>query len=126
MRRVLDASAVLVYLHQESGWEVVQSSIELAFISAVNWSEVAQKTVQKGLNAEVVRALLAGVGLEIVPFLAAQAETAAQLWEETHRHGLSLADRACLALAIDRQAVVLTADRAWMDLALRIEIQSLR
>lgn len=125
MTRVLDASAVLAYLHQEPGWEVVQSIIDTACIGSVNWSEVAQKTVRKGLKVEVARTLLAAVGLAIVPFTAVQAEIAAHLWDATHQRGLSLADRACLALAIDRQAPVLTADRIWSELSLGIEIQSL-
>jgi PIN domain nuclease of toxin-antitoxin system len=97
-----------------------------AYIGAVNWSEVAQKAVRKGLDIETARALLAEVGLNIVPFSAKQAETAARLWEKTRRHGLSLADRACLALALDRDLPVLTADRAWADLGLEVEIQLVR
>ncbi len=124
--RVLDASAVLAYLHREPGWDVVQSCIGAACMGTVNWSEVAQKTVRKGLNVEVVRGLLMEVGLSIEPFSATQAEIAARLWERTRSYGLSLADRACLALAIERQAAVLTADRAWADLALGVDIHLLR
>jgi PIN domain nuclease of toxin-antitoxin system len=126
MSQVLDASAVLAYLHQEDGWEAVRSGIGEACIGAVNWSEVAQKTVQQGLDIELARDLLTEVGLTIVPFSAGQAENTAELWEKTRQHGLSLADRACLALAIEKEAVVLTADRAWADLELGIEIQALR
>lgn len=126
MSLVLDASAVLAYLHQESGWEQVRTVIGEACIGAVNWSEVAQKTVQKGLDVGTARALLTEVGLTIAPFSTEQAEMAARLWEETRRSGLSLADRACLALAMERKAPVLTADRIWADLGLDIEIQLLR
>lgn len=126
MSQVLDASAVLAYLHQEPGWEVVRAVIGEACICAVNWSEVAQKTVQKGLNAEAARDLLAEVGLDILPFTASQAETAAYLWEKSRNFGLSLADRACLALAIERQTPVLTADRTWAGLELGIEVRLLR
>jgi PIN domain nuclease of toxin-antitoxin system len=124
--RVLDASAVLAYLHQEPGWDVVQSCIGTACMGTVNWSEVAQKAVRKGLNVEVVRGLLVAMGLRIEPFSTVQAEITARLWERTHQYGLSLADRACLALAIERQATVLTADRAWADLALGVDIHLLR
>lgn len=126
MSQVLDASAVLAYLHQEDGWEAVRAAIGEACIGAVNWSEVAQKTVRRGLDIELARALLTEVGLTIVPFSAGQAETAARLWETTRQHGLSLADRACLALAMEKEAAVLTADRAWADLGLKIDIQALR
>jgi PIN domain nuclease of toxin-antitoxin system len=47
-------------------------------------------------------------------------------WEKTRGLGLSLADRACLALAIERGAAVLTADRTWAELDLGIEIRLVR
>jgi ribonuclease VapC len=126
MSPVLDASAVLAYLHREHGWEVVQGVIEGSAISAVNWSEVAQKTLQKGLSVATARGLLEQIGLQVVPFVTAQAETAAALWERGRPLGLSLADRACLALAVERQTPVLTADRAWADLDLGVEIRLVR
>jgi PIN domain nuclease of toxin-antitoxin system len=120
MSLVLDASALLAYLRQETGWEAVHSVIGDSCISAVNWSEVAQKAEQKGLSVAKVGTLLTELGLGIIPFSSEHAEAAAHLWEKTRRHGLSLADRACLALAIEQQSPVLTADRAWGRLDLDI------
>jgi ribonuclease VapC len=62
----------------------------------------------------------------MAPFSPAQAETAAAPWERGRPLGLSLADRTCLAPAIERQAPLLTADRAWADLDLRMEIRLVR
>ncbi len=126
MSPVLDASAVLAYLHQEPGWDAVRKVIGEASIGAVNWSEVAQKSIQQNLNPGTARILLEEVGLTVVPFSASQAELAAQLWTSTHTLGLSLADRACLALAAERSAPVLTADRRWAELGLNVNIQLLR
>ncbi len=126
MNPVLDASALLAYLHQEPGWEEIQTVIGESCIGAVNWCEVAQKAKRKGLAVEKVRSLLDDIGLVIAPFSAEQAELAAHLWEKTRQHGLSLADRACLALAMERQAPVLTADRTWAELGLAVEIRLLR
>ena len=126
MSSVLDASAVLAYLHREPGWEVVQPRLEGASLCAVNWSEVAQKTTQKGLDAGRVREFLLELGLEIAPFSTDHAEITAKLWQQTQQLGLSLADRACLALAIERQTAVLTADRAWADLKLEVAVELLR
>jgi ribonuclease VapC len=39
---------------------------------------------------------------------------------------LSLGDRACLTLAIERNLSVLTADRAWAGLGLPIDIHLIR
>jgi len=123
---ILDASALLAYLHKETGWEAVQGVIADAAIGAVNWSEVAQKITQKGMDVETVRGLLEELGLTIAAFSVEQAECAAQLWEQGKRYGLSLADRACLACAIQRQTAVMTADRVWAELALDIEVQLIR
>ena len=111
---------------RKPGWAEVRAVIGESCIGAVNWSEVAQKTRQKGLNVEATRNLLVDVGLNIVPFSASQAEMAAQLWETTRHRGLSLADRACLALAMERKAPVLTADRTWTELGIDVEIRLLR
>jgi len=50
---ILDASALLAYLHRETGWEVVQPVIADAYISTVNWSEVAQKITRKGMDIDI-------------------------------------------------------------------------
>jgi ribonuclease VapC len=53
-------------------------------------------------------------------------ELAAQLWSQTKAFGLSLGDRACLALAIDQKAIALTADRVWANLQIGVDIQVIR
>jgi PIN domain nuclease of toxin-antitoxin system len=122
----IDASALLAYLHQEPGWDLVQSALAGGCIGAVNWSEVALKANRKGLDVPRIRGLLQDMELSIVPFTPEQAETAAALWPATKAQGLSLADRACLALALDRKLPVLTADRVWSDLGLDIDIRLIR
>ncbi len=122
----LDASALLAYLHQEPGWKKVQAVLADTCISAVNWSEVAQKISQKGMDVGAVRGLLEELGLSIEPFSIEQAECAALLWEKGREYGLSLADRACLALAVQREIAVITADRVWPELGLTVDIQLIR
>ena len=126
MTVILDASALLAYLHHEKGWEIVRTTMAESAISAVNWSEVAQKIERKGLAVDKARGFLDELGLAIASFSADQAEQAARLWEKTHQKGLSLADRACLALAMERNVPVLTADRAWGELDLPVEIRLVR
>ena len=65
-------------------------------------------------------------GLALEPFSAAQAEIAGQLEERTRQFGLSLGDRACLALGSDRGETVYTADRAWLQLALGVDVETIR
>lgn len=86
-----------------------------AAASSVNWSEVAQKSLVRGVDVEGLREDLEALGLTILPFDADDAESAAALWENTKGHGFSLADRACLALADKLSAQALTTDRVWKE-----------
>ncbi len=66
------------------------------------------------------------LGVVFEPFTADHAETAALLRARTRERGLSLADRACLALALDRGLKVVTADRAWAELGLEVKVELIR
>jgi PIN domain nuclease of toxin-antitoxin system len=46
--------------------------------------------------------------------------------EKTRSGGLSLADKACLALGRATGLAVLTADKVWMELGLGLEIRLIR
>lgn len=121
---VLDASALLAYLHNEPGGDSV--TLAAAIISSVNWSEVVQKAIAGGVKTQGMRQDLESLGLVIADFSADEAELAAELWERTRGAGLSLGDRACLALGISKKLRVLTADRSWQDLDLGVEVRLLR
>jgi ribonuclease VapC len=123
---VLDASALLALLHAEPGAEAVEQAVDRAAISTVNWSEVCQRSLARNVDTNGLRAEVEAVGVEIVPFTAADAERAADLWFPTRRLGLSLGDRACLALASRLDRPALTADRSWIELDLGVEIQAIR
>lgn len=123
---VLDASAILAYVHNETGSEVVGSAIDGGLVSTVNWSEVLQKAIQLDIDTIGMRDDFASIGLQFVAFDIAQAEIAGAIWSQTRHYGLSLADRACLALAMHQQVAVLTTDRAWDHLDLDVDIQMLR
>jgi PIN domain nuclease of toxin-antitoxin system len=124
MSVVLDASALLAMLQREAGGTDVADVLTESFISTVNWTEVVQKSLQNGMNMSGVRTDLEEVGLQIVVFNADDAEVAAHLWQTGS--GLSLADRACLALGIKLGAPVLTADRYWTTVETGAEVQVIR
>lgn len=126
MSAVLDASALLAYLHEEPGGEQVSGELEGARISTVNWSEVLQKSLHRDVDISGMAQGFADIGLHFEPFSPEQAEIAARLWLNTRRQTLSLADRACLALAQDKGLPILTADRAWSELNLAIELRVIR
>ena len=112
MNVVLDASAILAFLQQEPGSEVVETSMEGGSVcGAANWSEVAQKVRAAGRDWNLVRALLVSYEVRVEPVSADDAEWAAGRWRAGE--GLSLADRLCLALAERVNVDVLTADTTW-------------
>jgi PIN domain nuclease of toxin-antitoxin system len=123
---VLDASALLAVLHEEPGGETVEAVLESAAISTVNWSEVVQKALDRNVETTGLRQDFEALGLEIVPFSAGQAERTAQLRAQTRHLGLSLGDRACLALAAELALPAVTTDRVWSDIEIKVEIRLAR
>lgn len=126
---VLDASALLAWLQGEPGGEIVEPLLNVAVMSSVNWAEVLQKSIARGVEIEGMRADVEALGLQIKPFTTTDAELVAQLYQKTQPQGLSLGDRACLVLAQQLNLPALTTDRAWGDLDcgdLGIEIQLIR
>lgn len=95
---VIDASALLALLHLETGHEIVEQHLGQSVISSVNWSETLQKALAKGIETNGLKEDLEALGLKIVSFTTEDAELAAHLWLQTKSMGLSLGDRACLAL----------------------------
>jgi PIN domain nuclease of toxin-antitoxin system len=119
---VLDASALLAILNQEPRARPWEGSLPDADLSAVNLSEVVAKLADVGMNERELREGL-DLGMTVVPFDAAMAYEAGLLRPKTRALGLSLGDRACLALAIRTGLPVLTADRAWGRLQLGVDIR---
>ena len=123
---VLDSSVVLAWLQDELGAERVDEVLGESAISSVNWSEVLQKTLPYKPDTQATTAQFTALGVQIMPFDGAHAEQAALLYPHTQSAGLSLGDRACLALAQTLKCPVLTADRAWQNVALDLTIETLR
>lgn len=126
MSVVLDASALLAYLQDEPGGEQVRAVLAHAVMSTVNWTEVIGKAREQSVDTRGLQDDLASLGLALEPFSAVQAEIAGQLEERTGRYGLSLGDRACLALGNNRGETVYTADRAWRHLHVGVDVETIR
>lgn len=120
---ILDSSAVLCLLNGETGASRVAAALPRASISAVNLAEVVAKLAEAGGSKAQVSAVLDTLHLAVVPFDEDQASTCGRLRTETKAHGLSLGDRACLALVHRRGAVALTADRAWSALPSKLGVR---
>ncbi len=122
----LDASALLALLFDEPGGEAVAAQLAESCISAVNLSEVLARFARDGHDTAAVLARLSKTAMEIVSFGPADAAGAASLVTITRAGGLSLGDRACLALALARGIPAMTADRAWAKLDVGVSIQTIR
>jgi ribonuclease VapC len=123
---VFDASAVLALLFAEPGAEVAGRYLRDGIISAANLAEVLAKLVDQGLPLpEAIRAV-AMLGLEVAPLTEAQGQRSAEFRPASRVLGLSLGDRACLALAAERGLPALTADRAWARLDGTVEVVVIR
>ena len=123
---VLDSSALLCLLQGEPGAQRVAEALADALISAVNVAETVGKLREGGLSAAEVRDVLGSLPLDVRPFTDDQAYAAGELRLATRAFGLSLGDRACLALALEANALVLTTDRQWLKLDVGVRVEALR
>jgi len=123
---VLDASALLALLHQESGSEQVAAQIEQSVICAVNYAEIVSKLSEKGMSLSTIQELFTLLPLNIIDFDARLAFLAGELRIPTRSFGLSLGDRACLATGKILGLPVMTADKNWLKVSIGVEIWCIR
>jgi ribonuclease VapC len=129
---VLDASALLAYLGNEPGADVVADAIAGgATISTVNLGEALSTLAARGSDPADVASSLTDRGLldgaiTVEPFTTTDAIEVARLRPLTYSAGLSLADRACLALAHRVSTPALTANHAWTGLTVDVDVRMIR
>jgi ribonuclease VapC len=126
-RIVLDASAILVLLNNEAGSDKLTTELlSDAVCSTVNLAEVHTKLVSAGADPDEAWEDACSPIREAIPFTDEQAKLSGGLVTQTRALGLSLGDRACLALGISLEAPIYTADRSWMKLKLGVRIHAIR
>jgi ribonuclease VapC len=123
---VLDASAVIAVLNSEPGAEIVLGVLAGSVISAVNYSEILKKTIERNGSPERVSGIIRDLAVAIIPFDESHAAAAAALYPEAKPHGMSFADRACLSLGVLRRLTVMTAERKMALLTLPIKVKLIR
>ena len=123
---VLDASALLCLLNDEPGADQVAQVLTRSVIGAVNLGEVVSKLRDRGLTLDEVNEALGGLHLDVRSLSPAQAIIIGDLRPATRSLGLSLGDRACLALAIELSAEVYTTDAALVDADVGITLTNVR
>lgn len=120
---VLDASALLALLEDETGAAVVKAAIDGSIMSSVNWAEVVSFYARLGASPEQTEQNLGPLPIHIVDATRARAAAAGALLPVTAKAGLSLGDRFCLALAREHGLPALTADKAWGTVAQAVGVQ---
>lgn len=123
---VIDASAVMAVLRNETGADRVESYLADGVISAVNVAEVVSRLIDFGAAPDIALRALCGLRVSILPFDTATALEAGVLRQSTRVRGLSPGDRACIATARLLGTPVVTADRAWATLDLGVEVVLIR
>jgi len=123
---VLDASAMIAFFKDEVGSAAVLSAMPDAAMSSVNLVEVVTRLIDDGFALDDIRTAIAGTSVDTIGFDDELAFDAGALRERTRAHGLSLGDRACLALAQRLGVPALTADRQWAHLDIGVEVRLIR
>jgi ribonuclease VapC len=125
-RIVLDASALLTLLYKEPGWEQLIPELLSCACGAVNLAEVQSRLVAQGLHANEAWEYTLSLVHDRVAFTPEQAKVAGSLLLKTGALGLSLGDRACLALGWALHAPVYSAEKSWKQLKVGVRIHVIR
>lgn len=123
---VADSSAFIALVNKETGWETLEPYADEIAMSAVNICESISSLRDKSIPDVKVSALIATLVTEIIAFDESQASMAADLRKITKPYGLSLGDRACIALGMKRKLPIFTADKIWAELKLDADIRLIR
>ena len=123
---ILDSSAVLAVLLNESGSDNALQYFKDGRCCSVNVTEIVARLIDKGRTPDEAVGDFFDTGISVDGFGADLAALAGRLRAATKHKGLSLGDRACLALAIRERAIAVTADRDWATLDLGCKIELIR
>jgi PIN domain nuclease of toxin-antitoxin system len=123
---VLDASVVLAVVFEEPGAEAAAAYLDESVISAVNYTEVVTRMVQKGIPIDEIGTYLDALDLGVVAYDETIARIATRFAPLARSHGVSLGDRACLATATYLERPVATAESLWSKLELPCSVIAIR
>lgn len=119
---VLDASALMVLINEEHGHEKIADYLPESCMSAVNLSEVISILHSTTMPIKEIKRLIQDLVHAVIPFDEIHAYETAELRFLTKDNGLSLGDRACIALGKIKNLSVITADKVWASLNIDAKI----
>ena len=121
---VLDSSVILAYLLDEQGREAAEQAIAArGIICSVNLAEVMSRLMRDQADAAASADVLLALPVTVADLDARLAIDAGAMVAQTRPLGLSLGDRACLALARRERLPALTADRIWLQAGTLIGVE---
>lgn len=124
---VFDSSALIALLAKEKGYELVKNHMRDAIISTVNIAEVYKYCIEtQKIPLNETRKIIKLLGIKIIDFDDDQAAINADLVSKTKKYGLSLGDRACIALAVIRNHSIITCDKIWQEVDMGVELIMVR
>jgi len=119
---VFDSSALIALFAKENGYQLIKTHMKDGIISSVNIAEVYKYCIEtQNLTEEEAKTLIQLSDIKIIDFCSQQALISAKIIHDTKLYGLSLGDRACIALAILKKCPILTCDKIWKKLDLNVE-----
>ncbi len=95
-------------------------------ISAVNLAETYSKMVEYGKPLDEVVYQVERLRIPVMPFDEEAAQIVASLWRQTRAVGMSLGDRACLALARQMSLPALTTEDEWLKCDVGVKVVKIR
>lgn len=123
---ILDASALIALIANEKGADIVTKYLPNAVMSTVNITEVITRIIKAGASFDEAQIIVDSLIHTKVSFTDQQAMLAGKIVTDTKKHNLSLGDRACLALAMNKELPVLTADKVWSKLKIGVKVEQIR
>lgn len=115
---VLDSSALLAFINQEPGAEIVEQYLPNAIMSSVNIAEVVAVLSSVDIPEDVINNVIQDLDIEVIDFDLEQAMRTGFLRKTTKSAGVSFGDRACINLSLYKNLPAVTADKVWSSLNL--------
>lgn len=119
---ILDASAILAFINEETGADIVADVLDDSTISAINLTEAYSKLIRAGADVEKTHAMLQQCCPDVTPVDRDQAQTAGIIHAATAKHNISYADSLCLALGACTEKTIMTGDQKWKELELEFDV----
>ena len=125
-KAVLDSSALLAFINQEKGSEIVEKYLPNALMSSVNIAEVISVLSMIDMPEDIIIGIIDDLNIEVVNFDQEQALKTGLLRKTTKNAGLSLGDRACISVSTIKNLTIITADKIWAEIGLTNNIILIR